>query len=421
MKQSVNLTHQAVEILRKNDMGGYTVPTLGLYPFQWNWDAGITALGWLSIDENRAWVELEKLFEGQWENGMVPHVIFHQESDDYFPGPEQWGVDRALPTTSISQPPLLATVMKELYEKGKDRKLAQQKLEALFPYLLAYHFWWYKERDPENTGLVSSFHPWESGMDNSPAWDEALARVPQTEQAYERRDLNHVHSDQRPLKEQYDRYIYLVNFFKEHKFDYQFIFDHCPYHTQDVSLNAILQRGTLDVIELNKALKQPFDLMKLNAKVEQTKQAFTTLWHEDKGLFLNRDQHTGQVIDFATTAGMLPLYGRLVSAEQADKMASVISEWLDAGVYGLGSTHPKDPKFDAQRYWRGPSWLHINWMIADGLSFYGHHELAERLSTASKTIIETSGYWEYFDPITGEGCGGPDFSWTAAIALYWFL
>ncbi|TBR38426.1 hypothetical protein CBF23_012050 [Marinomonas agarivorans] len=421
MSQSVNLTHQAVEILRKNDMGGYTVPTLGLYPFQWNWDAGITALGWLSIDENRAWVELEKLFEGQWENGMVPHVIFHQESDDYFPGPEQWGVNRALPTTSISQPPLLATVMKILYEEGKDRQLAQNKLELLFPKLLAYHRWWYKERDLHSTGLVSSFHPWESGMDNSAAWDEALARVPQTEQAYERRDLNHVDSDQRPLKEQYDRYIYLVNFFKENAFDYELIFNHCPYHTQDISLNAILQRGTIDLVALNQKLSQPYDLPDLEVEIERTRQAIASLWHEEKGLFLNRDQHSGQAIDFATTAGMLPLYGRSVSAEQASKMAIVIAEWLEAGKYGLASVHPASEKFDAKRYWRGPSWLHINWMIADGLHFYGHDELAERLRIRSREIIETAGYWEYFDPITGEGCGGPDFSWTAAIALYWFL
>jgi hypothetical protein len=26
---------------------------------------------------------------------------------------------------------------------------------------------------------------------------------------------------------------------------------------------------------------------------------------------------------------------------------------------------------------------------------------------------------EYFDPVTGEGAGGADFSWTAAIYLLW--
>lgn len=421
MSLSVDLINQAKEILRKNDMGGYTVPTLGLYPFQWNWDAGITALGWLSIDESRAWEELEKLFEGQWSNGMVPHVVFHQESDEYFPGPDQWGVELSPPTTSISQPPLLATMARILVEQGQDKVLAQRKLESLFPKLLAYHLWWYRERDPNNTGLVSSFHPWESGMDNSPAWDDSLARVPQVQQHYERRDLNHVDSDQRPLKEQYDRYIYLVNFFKDNQFDYNVIFNECPYHTQDVSLNAILQRGSIDLIELNNLLAVPFDMSGLSAEVERTKGVMSSLWDDEKGLFLNRDQHTGKVIPFATTAGMLPLYGQLVSQEQADKMADVISEWLDAGKFGLASTHPADEKFDSKRYWRGPSWLHINWMIAEGLRFYGHDKLAIRIQNASRDVIKESGYWEYFDPITGQGCGGPDFSWTAAIGLYWLI
>ena len=33
------------------------------------------------------------------------------------------------------------------------------------------------ERDPEKSGLVTIFHPWESGCDDSPIWDDALTRV----------------------------------------------------------------------------------------------------------------------------------------------------------------------------------------------------------------------------------------------------
>jgi len=45
-------------ILRANDRGGYTVPTAGLYPYQWNWDAAFVAMGWITFDEPRAWREL---------------------------------------------------------------------------------------------------------------------------------------------------------------------------------------------------------------------------------------------------------------------------------------------------------------------------------------------------------------------------
>ena len=41
----------AQQVLRDNDRNGHTVPTDGLYPFQWSWDSAITALGWLTFDE----------------------------------------------------------------------------------------------------------------------------------------------------------------------------------------------------------------------------------------------------------------------------------------------------------------------------------------------------------------------------------
>ena len=50
---------EAERILRDNDRGAYTIPTRGLYPFQWNWDSCLTALGQRHFDEARAWTEIE--------------------------------------------------------------------------------------------------------------------------------------------------------------------------------------------------------------------------------------------------------------------------------------------------------------------------------------------------------------------------
>ena len=113
----MTLTEQARSILQSNDRGGYTLPTAGLYPFQWNWDASVNALGWMTFDAPRAWEELRWLFKGQWRggpnDGFVAQINFHEESDTYFPGPGEWGTDGApgteglgTRTSSISQPPL---------------------------------------------------------------------------------------------------------------------------------------------------------------------------------------------------------------------------------------------------------------------------------------------------------------------------
>ena len=60
-----DFTERARAVLRDNDLGGYTVPTKRLYPFQLNWDSGFAALGFSTFDEPRAWQEIEMLFRGQ--------------------------------------------------------------------------------------------------------------------------------------------------------------------------------------------------------------------------------------------------------------------------------------------------------------------------------------------------------------------
>lgn len=114
-------------------------------PLQWNWDSAIVASGWAVFDEARAWREIEMLFSGQWEDGMVPSIIFHKPTDSYFPGPEIWGTkEHPGRTTGISQPPVAAMSVRFLYEHAQDVELAQVKLQELFPKLLAWHRWWYK-------------------------------------------------------------------------------------------------------------------------------------------------------------------------------------------------------------------------------------------------------------------------------------
>jgi hypothetical protein len=78
---------KAQAVLRANSRGDYTVPSSRLYPFQWNWDAGFIALGLAYFDTARALDEVRSLFRGQWRNGMLPHINFHGDDGNYFPGP----------------------------------------------------------------------------------------------------------------------------------------------------------------------------------------------------------------------------------------------------------------------------------------------------------------------------------------------
>ncbi len=420
MKDNCFNQRSAVAILRENDLGAYTVPTHGLYPYQWSWDSAITALGWLHVDEPRAWLEVETMFRGQWDNGMVPHILFHGDTESYFPGPDVWGSREAIPSSVISQPPVWATVVRILFENASDRTLATEKVTDLLPGLTAYHRWWYTERDPENTGLVCSYHPWESGMDNSPAWDAPLHNVPLVDWIYQRRDLSHVDPDQRPQKKEYDRYLFLVDFFKKCEFDSDYIYRHCPYKVLDIGIISILHRASSDLLALCTAISNAEKTEELKLCMRQTEEAIDRLWFEEKSCFLSHDLLTATRLEEITTATVLPLFAGLPSAEQADAMGNLLRGWIDKTGYALSSTHPASKLFEPKRYWRGPVWLHINWMIADGLIAYDMPELAEELKNSSRRCLHhNAGFWEYFDAERGSGCGGEDFSWTAAIALHW--
>ncbi len=133
---------EARAILAGNDRGGYTVPTAGLYPYQWNWDSVFAAIGFAEHDPARAWSEIETLFSGQWKNGMVPHILFHKVDPSYFPGPDVWGGIGPVPSSGISQPPIAATFIRCLFEQ--DRALGAAHLRGLIPRLRDWHRHWFR-------------------------------------------------------------------------------------------------------------------------------------------------------------------------------------------------------------------------------------------------------------------------------------
>ena len=78
------------------------------------------------------------------------------------------------------------------------------------------------ERDPEKSGLVTIFHPWESGRDDFPIWDDALARVSITKLSkFERLDVIAVGGaiDTIPSNEEYNKFIFLIDLMKMYNYD----------------------------------------------------------------------------------------------------------------------------------------------------------------------------------------------------------
>lgn len=411
----------AAEVLRENDRGTYTVPTKGLYPFQWNWNSCLTALGQAQIDERRAWLEIETLFENQWEDGMVPHIVFHQHDDGYFPGPNIWQTNRPVPTSGITQPAVAGFAIRRLFDRAKDKNLATEKARILLPKIAKWHDWFYSNRDPQATGLVAIIHPWESGRDNSIDWDDAFERVPTNDvEPYTRRDTNHANPDHRPTKDQYDRYIWLVQNFRSLSWDNSKLHDASPFQIVDPGFNGILIRSCQDLAEVADAIGLN-DIAKTNRQ-NATKgiAALESLWSDQHGQYVCFDRRENKLVDSPSIGGLLATFANIPQS-RAKAIARRINDLATRSSYQVPSHDPADPKFDSKRYWRGPVWLIVNYMIADGLTHAGEKATADKIIASSMELIKVSGFAEYYDPINGDPCGGGRFTWTAAMVLEFLL
>lgn len=409
MSDVTTLDLEARRIMTLNDRGGYTVPTAGLYPYQWNWDSAFAAMGFAQFDIDRAWAELATLFSGQWANGMVPHIIFHMLDEGYFPGPDVWQGVGPLPSSGISQPPVAATMMRRVYER--DPVAGRPHLEALYDKLLAWHDWFMTWRLDQ--GAVCITHPWEAGRDNAPDWDVAMAAIePGDVGPYTRRDTTHVDSSMRPTKYDYDRYIYLVQRGARLKWDEAAMLEDTPFRVADPTMTFILLRSHRDLAALGRDLGR--DVSRINAWIETLETGAETLWNPTTACYDSRDTRSGTWSNAVSNASFLCWYAGLNTPGMRERLADVLS----AVRYGVPSLDARDVRFDGKRYWRGPVWGIMNMMIGTGLTEQGLPE-GEALRQSTAALLSEHGFSEYFDPLTGEPAGGGTFTWTAAIWLGW--
>ncbi|QQA42806.1 MGH1-like glycoside hydrolase domain-containing protein [Pelagovum pacificum] len=403
------LDKQARKILRDNDRGGYTVPTSGLYPYQWNWDSMFSAWGIATFDVRRAWFEITTLLYGQWDNGMIPHIIFHKRAEGYFPGPDVWAVERVPHTSGISQPPVAATMIRSIYES--DKKAGRVHMELIYGRLVSWHRWWMKNRVQD--GMVAITHPWESGRDNAVDWDSAMQAVDGSNVGdYTRRDTSHVNPEMRPKKEDYDRYLALVQFSRDNGWNEKYIAEHAAFRVADVGMTFILLRACRDLLQI--AADLDHDTPEIEGWIETLEAGVANHWNPE-GYYDSVNLRTGEFTGSLSSGSFLCWYAGVDPPEMMSHLKAILAEVR----YGVPSNDPRAETFNPLRYWRGPVWGMMNALIAIGLKDQGHTLTAERLRKDTRELIEDHGFYEYWSPVDGTPAGGRNFSWTAAIWLTW--
>jgi glycogen debranching enzyme len=420
-----HLEESARQVLRENDAGRFTEPGPRQYPHQWNWDSAFIALGLSSFDLPRALVEIRSLLDGQWKDGMLPHVIYHDAQDaSYFPQASFWEVERSLfspacATSGITQPPVLTSVIRKIHERYGILPFVRE----VYPKLFAWHRWFMRERVLDSTGLVCLAHPWESGTDDSPRWLPVMKTVhPPATSPFQRRDRTVVDASQRPYDEDYRAFVFLIELMRAHDYDWPSVLRASPFVVQDVLFNSILYRAHADLLALANDLGLPG--AEIRGWMHRMSQGFSNrFWDEASGLFLDFDLRAQRPLPVNTIAAFAPLYAGLATQPQAERL--VLGHLADPHEYApdaitrhwVPSTSKAEPAWEAQRYWRGPIWFVTNGLVLDGLMRYEYEDFAQEFVRDTLRLALKSGFWEYYDPRDGRGLGSPRFSWSAAITL----
>jgi glycogen debranching enzyme len=70
----------------------------------------------------------------------------------------------------VTKPPLLAWSAWKLYESSHDREFVAELYDAI----TMWNDWWFNDNDLDHDGLCEYQHPFSSGLDDSPLWDEGM-------------------------------------------------------------------------------------------------------------------------------------------------------------------------------------------------------------------------------------------------------
>ena len=379
-----DLRRSAAEVLDEQwREPGFTCPNATTYPWLWLWDSCFHSMVNAALGrEERAVAELSCALGAQDGDGFVPHLQYLDRSDAH---ETFWGRPH---TSSITQPPVHAAAVVELVERGIE--LPDELIERARAGL-----WFLLERRRRSpAGLVEIVHPWESGCDHSPRWDDLMGDAFDHDVWFEQKGRLLDTIERSP--------------------------GGAPLHNDafpvgSVAFSAITAHGA-------RRLGRHLGDAALVAAADELAGDLFARWEPGRRTFVD---------DGPTAAGS----GRVRTAEallavlvahpvrDRDVVAAVASELDDpdafSGPYGPTQVHRGEPTYTPGSYWRGPSWPQLDlllwWGLRDGPGEVAR--VAGRLATTSVRGAVASGWAEYWDSDDATPGGARPQSWTTVAVL----
>ena len=415
-----NTIKAAKKTLLNNRRSNYTLPTnTKLYPAQWNWDSAFIALGYSNFDLDYSFKEIETLISGQWEDGMIPHILFHIKDLNYTPNYKAWNCGKKVSSSGITQPPILASVLRLIIERNKYSKV---EIKKYYPFILKIKKcleWFIKYRDPKKSGLISIIHPWESGYDNSPLWDKPMSNIKiEKNIQYKRKDNKIVKPTQRPLKIDYDRYVTIKNHLKKMNYDPKKLYFKSKFNVVDVGFNSIFLKALKDLVFLLDQINKKSSYLKKYILLNEKK--LIKLFNSKKMSFKNKDIKNNTSIEIPSITNFFMLYADLKNKGVNKKLIDSLKRYCKNENYLFPSMNSRHKSFEEKRYWRGPVWINCNWIIYQGLK-NKDKSFAEMIRKKTINLVEKKKFREYYSCKSGLGMGAKNFSWSAALYLDFVL
>lgn len=328
-------------------------PSVIHYIGVWQWDAFFHALAYRHMDARLAENQLRVLLDHQREDGMIPDAV-HDE-----------GIvtSIALPLTSqegdVTKPPLLAWTAWKLYTSSGNRDF----LDEVYEPIQRWNDWWFAKNDADHDGVVEYNHPYSSGLDDSPLWDEGV-----------------------------------------------------PVESPDINTYLVLQAEAMAKIAGVLGLKE--DEAAWNASAgDLVKRMIDHFWDDKAGVFWAMRDH--KRISVLTPFNLYPLItGRLdrsMSDRLVEHLLSPDEFWLN---FPIPTVARNDPKYDPERMWRGPTWMNINYLFIEGLLRSGYPDVARTLRDKTLDLMLRHGdIFEYYNPETSNppANAASVFGWSSAV------
>lgn len=359
---------------------GFTCPNGVTYPWLWLWDSCFHSIIWSHLgNPERAVLELETALSSQDSDGFIPHLAYLDGSDSHS---DFWGRGA---TSSITQPPIYGHVVAELTRRNVEvpRTLQEQAARGL-RFLI-------EERRRSESGLIELVHPWESGCDDSPRWDDLMAPDSSTDGP-----------DPYDKDRWFARKGELLASIRRSESGAPL--SNPEFAVGSVAISAITAFCAAELAAVTGDGE-------LDAMGRELAGQLRGRWSPELRTWVDDGPTATGSGRTRTLEGLLPL---LVETDQA-----VIDEVVEAltpgggfaGEFGLWQVHPDEPRFARGTYWRGPGWPQLDYLVWLALERVGQRELALDLARRTRRGAKASGFAEYWDADTADPGGAVPQSW----------